>query len=408
MRLHGPAPPQGKNSRSLLFSLLPPHLQYSPPQTSGGAAPLLPGMRYEDLDIMAYEIDWIAGVFQQRIPLTINASQVPSTQTDFPLLINDTYTDLIGEVEAELRFAGADNIQLDYEIEFFDNATGELVAWVKKPSVSDGDVINIYFDNPGALDEQDPGAVWSDYNAVYHLNQTSFGASSTIDSTSNNLDGTPQSMDGTNQVAGQIDGSLDFNGTDEFILVTDNSLLEPGTGAFTVSAWVRPDANSRNDIMGKQRNVGPNDGWFFNMSNDATDRILSIQMRDSGTIRVKGTLALTLGTLHHVVFTYDGSDNASGVRLFIDGVEDTLNIADDTLVGGITNDVEFNIANAGSASPSTVLAWNGIVDEVNISDIEKTPDFITTSFNNQDDQGTFYSTGTVESIPVVDTMEYES
>ena len=36
MRLHGSSPPQGKDNRSLLFSLLPPHLQYSPPQGVGG------------------------------------------------------------------------------------------------------------------------------------------------------------------------------------------------------------------------------------------------------------------------------------------------------------------------------------------------------------------------------------
>ena len=35
MRLHAPSPPQGKNNRSLLFSLSPPYLQYSPPQGIG-------------------------------------------------------------------------------------------------------------------------------------------------------------------------------------------------------------------------------------------------------------------------------------------------------------------------------------------------------------------------------------
>ena len=35
MRLHGPSPPQGDNNRSLLFSLLPPHIQYSPPHQGG-------------------------------------------------------------------------------------------------------------------------------------------------------------------------------------------------------------------------------------------------------------------------------------------------------------------------------------------------------------------------------------
>jgi hypothetical protein len=35
VRLHAPSPPQGKNNRALLFSLLPPHIQYSPPQSFG-------------------------------------------------------------------------------------------------------------------------------------------------------------------------------------------------------------------------------------------------------------------------------------------------------------------------------------------------------------------------------------
>jgi len=32
MRFHGPSPPQGLNDRSLLFSLTPAYIQYSPPQ----------------------------------------------------------------------------------------------------------------------------------------------------------------------------------------------------------------------------------------------------------------------------------------------------------------------------------------------------------------------------------------
>lgn len=39
MRLHGPSPPQGKTSTSLLFSLLPSHIQYSPPQGISAVAP---------------------------------------------------------------------------------------------------------------------------------------------------------------------------------------------------------------------------------------------------------------------------------------------------------------------------------------------------------------------------------
>ena len=60
---------------------------------------MLNSMAYEDLDIMGYEPDWLNTLWQFRIPLKIESGQVPSTQTDFPLLINNTYTVLIGEVE---------------------------------------------------------------------------------------------------------------------------------------------------------------------------------------------------------------------------------------------------------------------------------------------------------------------
>lgn len=404
-----PSPPQGFTSEQQLVIInRRPIPLFEEPQGRRGPRAVFEMLYEVDLETMGYEIDWFDVAWLQRIELTINAGQVPSTQNDFPLLINDTYSDLIGEVEAELRFSGDDNIQLEYEIEKFDNLTGELVVWINKPTVSDGDIVRIYFDNPAAVDEQDSGLVWSDYNAVYHLNQTTFGASSTLDSTANNEDGTPQNMDITNQVNSQINGSLDFNGIDEFILLSTSSLLEPGTGAFTASAWVRPDENSRNYIVGKQDPASPFNGWFFNMSNSASDRRLFIQFRDNGLLQVRGTQQLTIGVLHHVIFTYDGSDNASGVRIFIDGVEDTANIESDTLLGGVSKPtIEFNIGNLGNTQFDS-LSWNGIIDEVNISAIVKTPDFITTSFNNQNDQSTFYSTGTVEAIPSIIAMEYQN
>ena len=132
-------PPQGIQKTNLIPSDTR-HNHFIPSQgyLSGGGLVVLDSMGYEPAG-------WLNAEFQQRIPLTINAGQVPSTQTDFPLLINDTYPELMGEVEAELRFAGSDNIQLEYEIEKFDSITGELVVWIKKDTVSDGDIIYIYF-----------------------------------------------------------------------------------------------------------------------------------------------------------------------------------------------------------------------------------------------------------------------
>ena len=366
-------------------------------------------MAYEDLETMAYEPeDWFNAAWLQRIPLTINAGQVPSTQFDFPLLINDTYPDLIGAVEAELRFVGDDSIQLEYEIEDFDSVSGLLVVWINKPTVSDGDIIRIYFDNSTAVDEQNPAAVWSDYNAVYHLNQTSFGASSTLDSTANNEDGSPRNMDATNQVDSKIDGGLNFDGIDEVVEMSGNAILDPVTGGWTVSAWILPTSDERMYIVGKQDIANPFHGWSFLFSNLSNDRKLFVPMRDtSGGIRlVRGVTEISLGVFHHVVFTYDGSGTAAGIKFYIDGIQDGTVIQIDTATGGISTGIEFNIGNVGNLNPGDDT-WDGIIDEVNISNIEKTPDFIATSFNNQNNQSTFYITGIVEAIPPAIEMGYE-
>jgi len=360
-------------------------------------------------DIMTYEPeDWFDAQFLQRLQTTINGGQVPSTQNDFPLLINRVFTELIGQTEAQLRFAGSDNIQLEYEIEKFDTVTGLLIAWFKKPTVSDGDVINIYFDNLGAVDEQNPAAVWSDYNAVYHLNQGVFGASSTIDSGPNNLDATPQNMDATNIAVGKIGDALDFNGVDEEIIGSTSSLLEPGTGAFAVSLWIQSDTDSIMDMIGKNEPSGLFRGWTLRLSNSGNDRKLFVVLRDIslGLILVRGTQQLSLGVLHNVFFTYDGSGDASGVRFFIDGVEDTTNIENDTVVDSIAASVELNIANRGGTTGT--LFWDGIIDQPTISTIVPTPDFITTTFNNQNNIDAFYSTAILQAVPTGDIMGYES
>lgn len=403
-------PPQGITDRALTGVGQFPRILFTPPQGLG-TSQLLASMAYpveaSPLIQMAYPIVWLDLQFLQRIPLTINGGQVISTQTDFPLLISGTFSDLEGAVADEIRFAGKDNVQLDYEIEFFNPLDGTLIAWAKKPLVNDGDIIYIYFDNSSVSDEQNATAVWSDYNAVYHLNQIPTGiAGDILDSTANNEDGTTQNMDAVNQVAGQIDGSLTFDAVDEFILMSNNTILDPVTGGWTVSAWVKPDSDGRMNILGKQIFGDSFDGWSFRISEMGNDRKLFVLMKSTtGNLRVSGNIQLTVSTLHHVAFTYDGSGDASGISIFVDGVKDVINIDADDFITGISTDSEFNIGDLGDITPSGLL-WEGIIDEVNISNIEKTPDFIATSFNNQSNPSLFYSTGPVESVPTLTIMGY--
>ena len=396
-----PDPPQGfSTSQEQVIIGRPMIPLYGAPQGIGGA-PVEFAMAFEPEN-------WMDANFLQRIPLTINGGQVPTTQNNFPLLINDTYTELIGQTIEQLRFAGIEDIQLEYEIEEFDNSTGELVAWVKKPTVSDGDIVYIYFDNLTAVDEQNSAAVWTEnFSAVYHSNQTTFGSLSTLDSTVNQLHGTPQNMDITNQVPGPIDGSLDYNGTDERIILPDSPLLEPGSGPFTALCWMQSNVpTTQDDIFGKIVLTTGFPGWLFRISAVSSDQKITLYLGTVTQTRIQILGDTVFDTAKHLVgFTYDGSGDASGVKMYVDGEVDIKTIVIDTLIPPITSNGEFNIANSGNTT--SVRPFGGNIDEVNIAQIERSEDWMKTVYNNQVDTSTFYSTGTAENIPALDTMAYE-
>ncbi len=354
--------------------------------------------------------NWFDRNFKRRVLITINANQVPSTQTDFPFLFNSTLTDLtIDHVQSggeDIRFASEDGqTEFDVEIEKMDIGTTTLQAWTKVPSITNGTQFYMYYNNPNASFPPlaNIQAVWtSDYKAVYHLNQTDVvSADSTKDSTVNQNDGSP--LNSPTQLQGQIDGSLNFNGTNEFVLVPDSSELDPGTGSWSVSAWVNPDNLIRMDMVGKQ-NLVDFKGWTFRLSQTTGSGRISLLLRDGGTLFVEsdGLTVISTGSYCHVVATYDGSKNPIGLNLFIDGIKQGKNTIVNDLTAPIFTATELNIGDQGGATASNLI-WDGKIDEVHISNIEKTPDFIKTEFNNQNDPDTptvgFYKVGMVETIP---------
>jgi len=321
----------------------------------------------------------------------VNKNQVQTAQTNATVLITDTLgPGIIQQASGfDIRAFDSAGIPINYETESVDTSISKFAVWADMAILNDLEFVQLAFGNPSATNGSSSSGLWNGYSAVYHLNQTTFGIQTTRDSSVNLEDGTPQSMDNTNQVAGQIDGSLEFDGTNEFIVMNNSPELEPGNGTWTVSAWIRPDSDARMYIVGKQDPVNPFPGWAFLFSNTGNDRKLFVAMRGTGRITVRGTMQISLGVFHHVVCTYDGSMNASGIRLFIDGVEDTVNIELNNLTSGVTNELEFNIGNVGGIIGGSAT-WGGIIDEVNIFDNVQTPDFIKIAFNSQNDNNAFW------------------
>ena len=132
--------------------------------------------------------------------ITLNSSQVPSTLTNFPVLINlssdaDLASDALdsGYDIAFFNGTGAGATQYNHEIELFNGTTGRLVAWVNVTTLSSSSDTTIYMyynDSDIGSSAENVTGTWSGYDAVWHLGEES---GTRYDSSANDYDWTGSS-----------------------------------------------------------------------------------------------------------------------------------------------------------------------------------------------------------------------
>jgi hypothetical protein len=141
-------------------------------------------------------------------------------------------TDASGD---DIIFRASDGItQLDHEIEKYTATTGELVAWVRVPSINVGTVIYMDYGNSCVISPtQNPTGVWdANFKGVWHLKEAT--AANRLDSTSNNnVLADPTSTAG---VAGKIAGAADFVPTDYLTLNPAVVAVDATSTGLTTSA----------------------------------------------------------------------------------------------------------------------------------------------------------------------------
>jgi len=131
--------------------------------------------------INSFAQGWYNPGWVYRKSITVNPGQVPSTQANFPVLVNlPADAGLAAHARADgfdILFTTNDGMtKIPYEREKYTNSTGALVAWVNVPSVTNGTVIYMYYGNPSSTDQAQPTNVWTNgYSGVYHLDEPGAG-----------------------------------------------------------------------------------------------------------------------------------------------------------------------------------------------------------------------------------------
>jgi hypothetical protein len=325
-----------------------------------------------------------------NMKITIKGSQVQGgPHSNFPVLISLTDESLqtsgCGFVTSDdgydiLFTDSTKTSQLNHEIERYDKDAGELLAWVRadlNASPSNTEVY-MYYGKSGVGDQQNSTGVWDgDYVVVQHMN----GASATAldDSTSNDNDVTSSGSDPYYQASGKIGYAVSFDG-DDYVEIPDDSTLDLSSQV-TVSAWIRPGSiGNWNRIVAKSHTSDSQPWTRYGLLFDDNDRIRMEISEGSTQYGVNGTSTVPTGSWTYGTVTYNGSTRT----VYCNG--DSENTATDT-VAISTNDMPLSIARSGFGSDY----FNGRIDEVRVSKVARTANWIKTEYNNQSDPSSFYS-----------------
>lgn len=117
--------------------------------------------------------------------------------------------------------------------------------------------------------------------------------------------------------------SLSFDGTNDYISISDDDSLSFGDGstdsAFSISAWINADVTTNFRIAAKGSGTS-NREWLFTLDTNSKFTLSLYDLDHNNMINGRYDTALSSGTWYHLLATYDGNKNISGLKLYINGI----------------------------------------------------------------------------------------
>jgi len=151
--------------------------------------------------------------------------------------------------------------------------------------------------------------------------------------------------------------ALDFDGSNDH--VSASSIPITVSTPFSISAWIK---TSTTGAIISDWNIGPAGGWMIDVRGGFSRIQFGLYGTDGSTSRrAMGGTVVTNNAWRHIVATYDGSQSANGIKIYVDGVAETMTIINDTSPVGFAN-TAINIgARAGAG-----LFFSGQQDDVRV------------------------------------------
>lgn len=334
------------------------------------------------------------GYTYQRALTVANAS---STQTNFPVEVCfnttpgngnacPTATDLkatssAGSIQTatglDIIFSTSTDASsiLPFEREFYSSTTGSSIFWVNMPTVTNGQIIYMYYGKAADTDHASATAVWdSNFKAVWHLpNGTTLTGG---DSTSNGLTGTLTNTPTAS--TGQVDGSANFvSGSSQYIT---RSNISNASNNFSITLWANTSANN-----------GTTQALFNNGGTNANGYVLRktgagvINFDFSFVANLSSGATLATGTWTSIAVVR----NSGTTQIYVNGVA-----AGGTSSSNPNSPGTRTTIGASETTGSVASAFfSGDLDEVRFSTSARSTSWIATEYNTESNPNTFWTIG---------------
>jgi hypothetical protein len=338
--------------------------------------------------------------------ITINSNMVTGDLFAFPILVDITDSDLASDARSDgydIIFTDSTNeSKLCHEIENYTSGSGKLTAWIKIPRLSSSVDTTIYMyygdSSIGSPTENSPGVWENNYLSVWHLTEQGDGTTDEYDgSTVNDFDGRGGSGTASKtptRIWGKIDSGQSFDGINDYI--NFSSMNPQDYDDFTIEGWYKSANTSVTDdgyiFYHTEGYAGGGPGIVLSITEDPgnVNRLRMNTYNNTGNFDpYYGTSNISDQQFHYVV----GVRDQGRIRIYVDDNEEN-NTADDH-----PNEI-FKVDNVQSPKigdyPTKTEQVNGTLDEIRVSRIGRSWDWINATYNNVNDTASFINVGSEE------------
>jgi len=345
--------------------------------------------------------DTSMGTWSSKTTITFDGYTGSETLTNYPALVvfgtnipDFAYEQFGSGSGDDLRFASSDGMQLlNHEIEQWDT-NGISSVWVQVPRLSGTNTsIVAYWGNPSVRAPlcTTNGAVWSNgYEAVWHFAEQ--GGATAVDASRNGYDGT-RIGDTSTDSGGVVGNALRFGGStgyvdlpDGFSDFSDGITVVAWANTATLTSWARivdlGNGAGVDNIYLARRGTSDDIAWSFHDTATGTEGLDA----DGDPLIVAGQWMYWAATCS------TGPANRATMKFYLNGTRKGFKTSGSLPPVAVRTSNMIGKSNWGDA------LFNGVMDEVRVSRIERSADWIHACWANMADPAAFSSASPVDGI----------